>query len=105
MLQRMLLSRYGACLFDIPNLTVSKAATQAGISPVSLIKEPEAAALYTIRRLDANLDPTDVIVICDAGGGTVDLVSYEIEATYPTLQLKEIVPGTGKFCHDDAPIF
>ncbi|KAM3506928.1 hypothetical protein MY11210_007359 [Beauveria gryllotalpidicola] len=72
-----------------------KAAKAAGIYPVTLIKEPEAAALYTIQQLDAFLDPGDVIVICDAGGGTVDLISYEIERVSPSLELREIVPGTG----------
>ncbi|KAM3494059.1 hypothetical protein MY3957_002655 [Beauveria namnaoensis] len=72
-----------------------EAAKAAGISPVTLIKEPEAAALYSIRQLDAFLTPGDVIVICDAGGGTVDLISYEIEKVSPSLELREIVPGTG----------
>lgn len=72
-----------------------EAAEFAGISPVTLVKEPEAAALYSLRRLQAFVEPHDVMVICDAGGGTVDLISYEIEATTPNLQLKEIVPGTG----------
>ncbi|KAJ3498448.1 hypothetical protein NLG97_g1113 [Lecanicillium saksenae] len=72
-----------------------EAAKTAGISPVTLIKEPEAAALYSIRQLDVQFSPGDVIVICDAGGGTVDLVSYEIEEILPTLRMKEVVPGTG----------
>ncbi|KAM3507970.1 hypothetical protein MY10362_001473 [Beauveria mimosiformis] len=72
-----------------------EAAKAAGISPVTLIKEPEAAALYSIRQLDVFLAPGDIIVICDAGGGTVDLISYEIEKVSPTLELREIVPGTG----------
>ncbi|OAA40481.1 Hsp70 family chaperone [Beauveria brongniartii RCEF 3172] len=72
-----------------------EAAKAAGISPVTLIKEPEAAALYTIQQLDAFLAPGDTIVVCDAGGGTVDLISYEIDKVSPTLELREIVPGTG----------
>lgn len=38
----------------------------------------------------------DAFVLCDAGGGTVDLISYEITKLYPTLELRELVPGTGK---------
>lgn len=34
-------------------------------------------------------------MICDAGGGTVDLISYEITQLSPRLELKELVPGTG----------
>jgi len=39
----------------------------------------------------------DAFVICDAGGGTVDLISYEITAMMPKLELKELVPGKGRF--------
>lgn len=76
-------------------MTLSQAAKKAGISPVTLIKEPEAAALYTIREQDFALKRGDVLLVCDAGGGTVDLVSYKVENTLPTLELKEIVPATG----------
>ncbi|KAL8671693.1 MAG: hypothetical protein Q9168_003815 [Polycauliona sp. 1 TL-2023] len=72
------------------------AAKQAGIHPVSLIKEPEAAALYTLRMLqDKALAIGDAFVLCDAGGGTVDLISYEITALTPRLELKELVTGKG----------
>ncbi|KAJ6786294.1 hypothetical protein PWT90_00834 [Aphanocladium album] len=72
-----------------------EAAKAAGITPVTLIKEPEAAALYSIRQLDMCLEPQDVIVLCDAGGGTVDLISYEVESTNPKLELKEVVEPKG----------
>lgn len=38
----------------------------------------------------------DAFVLCDAGGGTVDLISYEITKLAPTLELRELVPGTGR---------
>jgi hypothetical protein len=60
-----------------------------------LIKEPEAAALYTIHSLGFTLSEKDAFVVCDAGGGTVDLISYEVASLAPILQLKELVPGTG----------
>jgi len=73
-----------------------KAAKLAGIFPATLIKEPEAAAMYTLHVLqDRGLDVGDALVICDAGGGTVDLISYEIQQTKPRLQLKELVPSKG----------
>ena len=78
------------------NATV-QAAEAAGFSPVTLIKEPEAAALYTMHSLDFTLKVGDAFVVCDAGGGTVDLISYEVTGLTPSLQLKELVPGTGKF--------
>lgn len=36
----------------------------------------------------------DAIVLCDAGGGTVDLISYEIMKIDP-LELKELAPSSG----------
>ncbi|KAI9647988.1 hypothetical protein NHQ30_002616 [Ciborinia camelliae] len=73
-----------------------RAAKQAGIWPVSLIKEPEAAAMYTLHALkEKALVVGDAFVICDAGGGTVDLISYEITQLKPKLKLKELVPGSG----------
>ncbi|KAH7175320.1 hypothetical protein EDB81DRAFT_769600 [Dactylonectria macrodidyma] len=72
-----------------------KAAKTAGISPVHLIKEPEAAALWTAKKMDRRLFKGDSFIVCDAGGGTVDLISYQVEAALPVLQVKELVPGTG----------
>jgi hypothetical protein len=37
----------------------------------------------------------DVFVVSDAGGGTVDLITYEVVTLQPNLQLREIVPGSG----------
>ncbi|KAF2464027.1 actin-like ATPase domain-containing protein [Lindgomyces ingoldianus] len=72
-----------------------RAARNAGISPIELIKEPEAAAMYTLHYLKhQGMEVGDAITICDAGGGTVDLVSYEILNLDP-LELKELVPSTG----------
>lgn len=72
------------------------AAKHAGIHPISLIKEPEAAALYTLHMLqDKALAVGDAFVLCDAGGGTVDLISYEILSLSPRLELKELVTGKG----------
>ncbi|KEF53944.1 uncharacterized protein A1O9_09739 [Exophiala aquamarina CBS 119918] len=73
-----------------------RAAKLAGIYPATLIKEPEAAAMYTLHVLqDRGLGVGDALVICDAGGGTVDLISYEITQTKPCLRLKELVPPKG----------
>ncbi|KAL9607109.1 MAG: hypothetical protein Q9167_007949 [Letrouitia subvulpina] len=72
-----------------------RAAKNAGIYPVTLVKEPEAAAIYTFDFLkDKALAVGDAFVLCDAGGGTVDLISYEVTEVSP-LKLKELVPGTG----------
>ncbi|KAG6050527.1 hypothetical protein E4U33_000702 [Claviceps sp. LM78 group G4] len=72
-----------------------KAAELAGIESVTVVKEPEAAALYSIKTLDFSIEKNDAFVVCDAGGGTVDLISYEVMAVAPQLKVKELVPGTG----------
>ena len=72
-----------------------QAARNAGLGPVRLVKEPEAAALFTLHQMgDQGLEVGDAFVICDAGGGTVDLISYEITSLKP-FALKELVAATG----------
>ncbi|KAI9768127.1 MAG: hypothetical protein M1839_004184 [Geoglossum umbratile] len=71
------------------------AAKRSGIHPITLIKEPEAAALYTLNRMKGRgFQVGDAFVICDAGGGTVDLISYELTSIAP-FKLRELVPGDG----------
>ena len=58
----------------------------------------EAAALYTLK----NLSPSTLqlgrrFVVCDAGGGSVDLITYEVAETNK-LALKEVTEGTGGKC-------
>ncbi|KAI9048312.1 hypothetical protein LZ554_008106 [Drepanopeziza brunnea f. sp. 'monogermtubi'] len=63
---------------------------------VLLASEPEAAAIYTLKALNRhNLNVGDTFVLCDAGGGTVDLISYTITALQPQLTVKEATAGTG----------
>ncbi|KAI1260254.1 hypothetical protein F5Y18DRAFT_420208 [Xylariaceae sp. FL1019] len=69
----------------------------------SLCLEPEAAALSTLqqfRDLDNRevLDIGDTFVVVDAGGGTVDLVTYTVTALSPTLEVQEAAEGTGSVC-------
>ncbi|OCT47560.1 Hsp70 family protein [Cladophialophora carrionii] len=70
---------------------------------VNMITEPEAAALYALKpylvptALDP-LKPGECVLICDCGGGTVDLVTYEILQTTPSLKLSEKCRGTGLKC-------
>lgn len=68
----------------------------AGMFPVTMIKEPEAAALNTMHSLEVALRVGDAFVLCDAGGGTVDLITYEVVKLEPVLELRELVPGTGR---------
>ncbi|PIG88527.1 Hsp70 family chaperone [Aspergillus arachidicola] len=76
------------------------AAIKANIRPqdVTLVSEPEAAALYTLRSIQGNSSSkNDVFIVCDAGGGTVDLISYQIKTLEP-LVLVEVTEGTGRIC-------
>ncbi|KAJ0418508.1 hypothetical protein BJY00DRAFT_177645 [Aspergillus carlsbadensis] len=79
-----------------------KACQKAGFKsdePISLCSEPEAAAIYALHGLDPHgLEVGDSFVLCDAGGGTVDLISYTITALTPILQVKEVTTGTGGPC-------
>ncbi|OTB00589.1 hypothetical protein M426DRAFT_65582 [Hypoxylon sp. CI-4A] len=65
----------------------------------ALLSEPEAAAVAALRELDRhNLKIGDSFVVVDAGGGTVDLITYTITALYPVLEVNEASEGTGDFC-------
>ena len=66
---------------------------------LQMTSEPEAAAVYTLSAMDHHkLEIGDTFVLCDAGGGTVDLISYEILGLRPVLELKEKAPGFGGLC-------
>lgn len=71
-----------------------RAATAAGIGGnLALISEPEAAAVYTLKSIQPNhLRAGNNFIVCDAGGGTVDLISYEIEQVTP-LRIQESAEG------------
>ncbi|KAI8935133.1 hypothetical protein NX059_007727 [Plenodomus lindquistii] len=67
-----------------------------------LTTEPEAAAIYTIQSLrggvqDEQFAVGDGFIVCDMGGGTVDLISYRVAGIEPTA-LEETTVGTGSQC-------
>lgn len=64
--------------------------------------EPEAAAIHTMRAMrgtaqDNQLAVGDGFIVCDMGGGTVDLISYRIASLNPTV-IKEATIGGGAQC-------
>lgn len=66
-----------------------------------LISEPEAAALYCEKMCEqVNLNRGDRMMICDAGGGTVDLIVFEVvnDNMDSSKRLKEITKGMGESC-------
>ncbi|OTA86924.1 hypothetical protein M434DRAFT_376058 [Hypoxylon sp. CO27-5] len=65
----------------------------------TLLSEPEAAAIAALREINHHdLKVNDSFVIVDAGGGTVDLITYTITSLYPVLEVVEATEGTGDFC-------
>ncbi|KAI9055847.1 hypothetical protein LZ554_000786 [Drepanopeziza brunnea f. sp. 'monogermtubi'] len=63
-----------------------------------MISEPEAAAVYTLKAIQPNhLSAGDNFIVCDAGGGTVDLIAYKILSLKP-LRVEESAVGTGGLC-------
>lgn len=71
---------------------------RAGITNPIPITEPEAAACYTLSSEEGQFVRAGThIVVCDAGGGTVDLISYKVTSTKP-LRLEESTVGTAGLC-------
>ncbi|KAE8356067.1 hypothetical protein BDV28DRAFT_154932 [Aspergillus coremiiformis] len=66
---------------------------------IELIAEPQAAAIYALShgQLAGRVCPGDNYIVCDAGGGTVDLITYRIKRVNP-LELVESIPGAGDTC-------
>ena len=67
-----------------------------------LITEPEAAALYTIKTLRLSAQGSqfavnDGFIMCDMGGGTVDLIAYKVNKIAP-VAVEEITIGCGDQC-------
>ncbi|KAF8415361.1 hypothetical protein EV426DRAFT_630019 [Tirmania nivea] len=77
-----------------------RAAKRAGMPVGSqLVTEPEAAALALLKQKtkEESVGVGDGLVVCDAGGGTVDLISYKVESLKP-LKIRECVIGDGDLC-------
>jgi len=75
------------------------AAQMAGLGEdLRMISEPEAAAVYSLSTMKSSgLKVGDVYIVLDAGGGTVDLITYEVLQMKP-LKFREVVTGTGRLC-------
>ncbi|ORE03392.1 hypothetical protein BCV72DRAFT_32461 [Rhizopus microsporus var. microsporus] len=106
-------SRFRYCLTvpamwsDRAKATMREAAIRAGLinsndhpDRLMLISEPEAAALYCEKKSEQfNLRHGQRFMICDAGGGTVDLIVFEIhEPPGEKRTLKEVTNGHGGSC-------
>ncbi|KAI9271876.1 hypothetical protein BDA99DRAFT_569640 [Phascolomyces articulosus] len=97
--------------------SMRQVAIQAGlVSPsdppdrLVLVSEPEAAAIYCEETMseEIHLKDNDRIMICDAGGGTVDLIVFQVNFTNDLKdgnlwggnrrELKEVTKGIGESC-------
>ena len=77
----------------------AEAAGMGNGTALHIVSEPEAAALYALHAMDPHdLKVGDTFVLCDAGGGTVDLITYTVSSLKPLLKLSEATPGTGSMC-------
>lgn len=78
-----------------------QAAERAGMGSrheLKLISEPEAAAVYTLKTIQpSGLKLGEHYIVCDAGGGTVDLIAYKVTHVNP-LRIEESVVGIGGLC-------
>ncbi|KAI9876409.1 MAG: hypothetical protein M1830_006590 [Pleopsidium flavum] len=76
-------------------------ARSAGICDPYLVSEPEAAAIVALcRNHSLSLGIGDAFIVCDAGGGTVDLITYILRKHNP-LCVDEVTLGEGVLCGSD----
>lgn len=69
-----------------------------GTQNITMISEPEAAAIYELQQAAEQIvSEGEGLMILDAGGGTVDLISYVVRQLHP-LVVDEAVPGSGDVC-------
>ncbi|PGH03861.1 hypothetical protein GX51_03849 [Blastomyces parvus] len=75
---------------------------------IFLISEPEAAAITSLKKyatpneVGGFVKPGDGVLVCDCGGGTVDLTAYLVLQTVPTLGFEELCTGVGGKCGSTA---
>ncbi|KAL8797968.1 MAG: hypothetical protein Q9182_007072 [Xanthomendoza sp. 2 TL-2023] len=85
---------------DVAQAKTRSCAEDAGMGKqLMIISELEAAAIYALHAMDPHsIQIGDTFVLCDASGGTVDLISYTVTALKPILQVEEAATGTGRLC-------
>ncbi|KAL9038785.1 MAG: hypothetical protein Q9214_005144 [Letrouitia sp. 1 TL-2023] len=92
---------------DAGKAATRAAAIQAGYlrdendNRLTLITEPEAAAMFCSKTGLLNLKIREALLIVDCGGGTVDLIAYEVEEETP-FTVAECTAGSGDSCGSTA---
>ena len=74
---------------------MKRCAQAANMSNVVIVLEPEAASLCVQGQNGAQVEAGDVVLVLDCGGGTVDLVTHQVQANGT---VKELVAGSGECC-------
>ncbi|KAF3479675.1 uncharacterized protein GIQ15_06651 [Arthroderma uncinatum] len=74
---------------------------------IFMITEPEAAAIAALKKtttdgLGASVKAGDGVLVCDCGGGTVDITTYLINQVNPALSFEELCTGIGGKCGSTA---
>lgn len=85
---------------DAAKVQTQRCASAAGMGDeIQIVSEPEAAVIYALDSIDPhNLRVGENFILCDAGGGTVDLITYNIVSLDPIVKVREAVPGSGDAC-------
>ncbi|PYI31866.1 actin-like ATPase domain-containing protein [Aspergillus indologenus CBS 114.80] len=69
------------------------------------ISEPEAAAITALKKDSIEgmgASAGDGVLVCDCGGGTVDITTYLVERLFPTVKFHELLTGIGGKCGSTA---
>lgn len=66
---------------------------------LKFISEPEAAAIFSCQQRvrSGQIKVGDCVILCDAGGGTVDVVSYRLQSARPMV-LEQCAIAYGDLC-------
>ncbi|KAJ5710369.1 hypothetical protein N7488_004525 [Penicillium malachiteum] len=64
---------------------------------VKLLAEPEAGVMSVIQERDLKIETGDGVMICDCGGGTVDIATYRV-ADLPSASLERLSTTMGGKC-------
>ena len=87
---------------DMARATTRACAESAGMgegATLHMISEPESAAIFALNALDPHgIKIGDTFMLCDAGGGTVDLITFKVSSLKPSMKLAEASPGSGSLC-------
>ncbi|PKY00051.1 actin-like ATPase domain-containing protein [Aspergillus campestris IBT 28561] len=84
-------------------IKTKEAASRAGFGQrpgdkLFIMTEPEAAAQAVFHEYPADFKPGDGVLICDCGGGTVDIATYLVADITPTLHVRKITAVQGGKC-------